>query len=371
MSTILIPGPIELSDNVKRSFNSPVLAPADPAFVAIFQRVLRNTRIIFDSISPTSQPLILAGSGTLGWDIVGSNSIDHGDDVLLLSTGFFSHSFKECLTMYGANVKEVIAPLGGIVPLTTIEEELKSGKYKMICITHVDTSTAVLNDVQGISDIVKRVSPDTLIVVDAVCSIGCEVLKFDEWGIDFCLSASQKAIGAPPGLSISMASDRFIKCAENHKDTVFFTSLKRWIPILKAYEAGASGYFATLPVHLISVLDVALLDIVNYPGGLQGRIEATKQSSDDFKSKLKYELGLKLVSADEKYAAHGVTAVYVDEPKAVISYCKENNIVITGGIHKDIGTKCIRIGHMGVSACDPTLNHIPKCFQLIKESLQK
>ena len=68
----------------------------------------------------------------------------------------------------------------------------KKEKYSAITITHVDTSTSVVSDVEAISKVVKKVSPDTLIIVDGVCSIAVEDLEFDKWGIDFALTASQK-----------------------------------------------------------------------------------------------------------------------------------------------------------------------------------
>ena len=50
---------------------------------------------------------------------------------------------------------------------------------------------------------VRKKAPSTLIVVDGVCSFGAESLYFDDWGIDFVLTASQKALGVPPGRRLS------------------------------------------------------------------------------------------------------------------------------------------------------------------------
>jgi alanine-glyoxylate transaminase/serine-glyoxylate transaminase/serine-pyruvate transaminase len=96
-----------------------------------------------------------------------------------------------------------------------LKDALKAKKYAMITITQVDTSTAVLADVKEVSEIVRSLSPSTLIVVDGVCSIGSEELRMDEWGVDVVLTASQKALGAPPGLSVVVASKKaMVSCAE-------------------------------------------------------------------------------------------------------------------------------------------------------------
>lgn len=109
---------------------------------------------------------------------------------------------------------------------------MKAKKYKIITITHTDTSTGVLSDIKAVSEIVHRVSPDTLVVVDGVCSVGCEEIQFDAWGIDVVLTASQKAIGAPAGLCIIMLSGRAVTTFEARKAPPgsYFASLKNWLP---------------------------------------------------------------------------------------------------------------------------------------------
>jgi alanine-glyoxylate transaminase/serine-glyoxylate transaminase/serine-pyruvate transaminase len=112
--------------------------------------------------------------------------------------------------VYGAKVAEVKAEVGDRTTLQEVSDALSTKSFKVITITHVDTSTGVLADVKGISEVGKKQSPNTLIIVDGVCSVGCEEIRFDEWGIDVVLTASQKAIGVPPGLSILMTSERAI-----------------------------------------------------------------------------------------------------------------------------------------------------------------
>ena len=105
---------------------------------------------------------------------------------------------------------QVKSDIGERTTLQEVSDALSNKSFKVITITHVDTSTGVLADVKGISEVVKKKSPNTLIIVDGVCSVGCEEIRFDEWGIDVVLTASQKALGVPPGLSILVASERAI-----------------------------------------------------------------------------------------------------------------------------------------------------------------
>lgn len=189
-------------------------------------------RKLFQSTDPSSQPLVISGSGTLGWDLVAANLAEPGDDVLVLHTGYFADSFADCFETYGVKATQLKAPIGARPQLPEIEKALKEKKYKLLTVTHVDTSTGVLSELQKLSELVHRVSPDTLVVVDGVCSVGCEEIEFDKWGLDAVITASQKAIGCPAGLSISYYSGRAIESFKARKTLPgsYFASFKNWLP---------------------------------------------------------------------------------------------------------------------------------------------
>lgn len=189
-------------------------------------------RALFQSTSPTAQPFVISGSGTLGWDIVAANLVEPNEDVLVLGTGYFSDGFADCLRVYGASVTDLRAPVGQKPTLEQVEKALGEKKFKMITVTHVDTSTGVLSDIKALSEVVQRVSPETLFIVDGVCSVASEDIKFDDWKIDGVVTASQKAIGCPAGLSISMFSGRAIEKFQKRKSppATYFASMKNWLP---------------------------------------------------------------------------------------------------------------------------------------------
>ncbi|KGQ85601.1 alanine-glyoxylate transaminase/serine-glyoxylate transaminase/serine-pyruvate transaminase [Candida albicans P37005] len=365
----LIPGPIEFSDDVLASMATPSQAHTSPEFISTFQSVLKSLRKVFKSTDTNTQGYVLSGSGTLGWDVASSNLLNPDEKVLVLSTGFFSDSFAECLKVYGADVDVLTAEVGDVVPLDKIEQQLQKEKYSAITITHVDTSTSVVSDVEAISKVVKKVSPDTLIIVDGVCSIAVEDLEFDKWGIDFALTASQKAIGVPAGLSIFYASERALaKALNKEKESTFFASLKRWTPIMKAYESGNGAYFATPAVQTITALKTSLDEILSQP--IDERFAKHAQVSDKFKSNVE-KLGLKILPVDHKVAAHGLTAVYfpdgINGPD-LLKKLSEKGFVVAGGIHKKLVGKYFRVGHMGYSVY---AGHVDKLTKALEESLNE
>ncbi|KAF2013673.1 PLP-dependent transferase [Aaosphaeria arxii CBS 175.79] len=370
-ATLLIPGPIEFDDAVLQSMSHYSESHVSPAFVNVFSQVLKKLRQLFQSTDPAAQPFVISGSGTLGWDQVASNLVEAGDEVLVLHTGYFADSFADCFDTYGVKATQLKAPIGERPSLEQIEQALKEKSYKIITITHVDTSTGVLSDIKSISELVQRVSPDTLVVVDGVCSVGSEVIKFDEWNLDVVVTASQKGIGVPAGLSILFASGKAIDRFKSRKTkpSSYFASWKNWLPILQNYEAGKPSYFATPSPQLIHALNTSLDQI------LARGVDQYNKDHAAVSQKVKKaitDLGLKQLASDPEGQANGMTAIYLPEgitPPDVLPSLLKKQVIFAGGLHKEIASKYIRFGHMGVSVTDPSRGDITKAVEALKESL--
>lgn len=370
-ATLLIPGPIEFDDAVLQSMSHFSESHVSPSFVATFGETLSKLRQLFQSTDPTAQPFVLSGSGTLGWDLVAANLIEAGEDVLVLGTGYFSNGFADCLRVYGANVTELQAPVGTKPTLPEIEKALSEKRYKAITVTHVDTSTGVLSELKDLSALVHKISPDTLIIVDGVCSVACEEIDFDAWGLDGVVTASQKAIGCPAGLSISFFSGRAMQAVQHRKTppTSYFASMKNWTPIMQNYEAKKPSYFATPSPQLVHALHTALSQILAKP--VTERFAAHKAASDKIKQAVT-DLGLEQVASKPDEQAHGMTAIYLPENVKgadLLPILAKKGVVFAGGIHKEIATKYIRFGHMGVSVLDPNRGDVEKAINALKEGL--
>ena len=227
---LVIPGPIEVSDDVLYANASPSQSHMSKTFTETFGAAIKMFRQVL--VTERGQPIIVAGSGTLGWDMVASNITEPGDEALVLHSGYFGQSFADCFEAYGVNVTQLKAPVGQCPTREQIAEVLKAKKYKVITITHVDTSTGVLSDPKMVAEVVREVSPDTLVVLDGVCSVGSEEIRMDEWGLDVVMCASQKGLGVPPGLSLVCASERTIRLVETRQTKInsYFASWLKWLP---------------------------------------------------------------------------------------------------------------------------------------------
>ncbi|KFY82853.1 hypothetical protein V500_10289 [Pseudogymnoascus sp. VKM F-4518 (FW-2643)] len=371
--TLLIPGPIEFDDAVLQAMSHHSESHTAPGFISVFGDTLTQLRQLFQTTSPASQPIVVSGSGTLGWDLVAANLSEAGDNALVLHTGYFANSFADCLETYGANVTQLKAPIGSRPQLPEIEKALKEKKYKLVTVTHVDTSTGVLSDLKGLSALIQRVSPDTLLVVDGVCSVGCEEVLFDDWNLDVVLTGSQKGLGCPAGLSISMYSGRAIEVFKARKSppASYFASLKNWLPIMQNYEAKKPSYFATPSPQLIHALHTSLTQILSKP--LSARFAAQKAASARVKAAVA-DLGLKQIAADPADQANGMTTIYLPEGVAVptiLPVLLKKGVIFAGGLHKEIASKYIRVGHMGVSVSDEGRGDVEKAIRALGEALEE
>ncbi len=342
---LMIPGPIEFEPAVLSAMGEPTTSHLAPDFIEAFGQSLQQMRQVFES--PTGQPLVLAGSGTLAMDCAGANLVEPADKALVVDTGYFSERFATILQRYGAQVTRLSASPGSCPDLAQIKAVLEADVYKLITITHVDTSTAVLADVQAIAALGRQYG--TLVIVDGVCSVAGENLQMDTWGIDLTLTASQKAVGVPPGLALLMIGPRALEAFQKRTSPVlnYYADWTNWLPIMQAYEARKTGYFGTPPVNLIFALSVSLGQILSE--GMPARVARHSTISRACKAGIQ-ALGLGQVPSRPEVAAHTLTAPRY--PKGVtgaefLGRVLQSGVTLAGGLHPAIRNEYFRIGHMG------------------------
>jgi alanine-glyoxylate transaminase/serine-glyoxylate transaminase/serine-pyruvate transaminase len=348
---LMIPGPIEFTPEVLRAMGMATASHIAPNFVDAFGQALERMRQVF--LCPNGQPFILAGSGTLAMDTAAANLVEPGDKALVVNTGYFGDRFAVILQRYGADVTQVRAPAIGDAPsLEAVEAALRAGRFKLMTVTHVDTSTAVGTDVKGLAALGRTYG--VLVVVDGVCSVAGEEMHQEEWGIDLALTASQKAIGVPPGLALVVAGRRAMEAFQRRKTPVgsYYADWTQWLPIMEAYEARRPGYFGTPPVNLIWALNVSLGQILDE--GMETRTTRHRLLSDALKAAIT-ALGMKQVPVGPDRMATTLTAPYYPEgvDAGVLGRINQAGVILAGGLHPEIKTRYFRIGHMGaVTASD-------------------
>ncbi len=342
---LMIPGPIEFDPAVLRAMSITTASHVAPDFIEVFGRALENLNRVF--LSENGHPFVVAGSGTLAMDMAAANLIEEGDRVLVISTGYFGDRFADICERYGAQAVQVKAALGDAPPLEEVEKTLKEGAFKLMTVTHADTSTAVATDVKSLGQLAAE--HGVLSVVDGVCATAGMEFRQDEWGIDVYLTASQKAIGVPPGLALLVLSPRALSVFKNRRTPVgnYYADFTKWLPIMEAYLSRKPAYFGTPPVNMIYALDESLKQIL--AEGMEARFRRHRIISQAFKAAMG-ALGLKQVPVRPEVAADTLSAVYYPQglDAGLLAKVKENGVILAGGLHPEIKAQYFRVGHMGV-----------------------
>jgi alanine-glyoxylate transaminase/serine-glyoxylate transaminase/serine-pyruvate transaminase len=344
---LMIPGPIEFDPAVLSALGAPTTSHLAPNFMHAFSQALKRMRQVW--LSDDGQPFILAGTGTLAMDTAGANLVEPGDKALVVNIGYFSDRYATLLERYGAEVSHVRSPVGGCPTLNEVEAVLKEDTFKLVIITHVDTSTAVIADVKGVTKLAGAYG--ALTIVDGVCSIAGEELRMSEWGVDVALTASQKAIGVPPGLALLVVSPRAMRAFKTRKTPVqnYYGDWNNWLPIMQAYEAGAPSYFGTPAVNMIFALNVSLGQILDE--GMGARFTRHLALSRACKAAMT-ALGMGQVPLQDTFAANTLTAPRYPQDVTGAEFLgnvKKAGVVLAGGLHPKIKGEYFRIGHMGAA----------------------
>lgn len=200
-----VPGPTWVRPALMQEMVRPMIGHRSAEFKELFRGIVANLKPLF----ATSQDVFVAtcsGTGLMQGAL--SNCVTRR--VLVTTCGAFSERWAAIAESLGLEVDRVDAGWGNAVDAEVVADHLASrrGHYDAVTITHNETSTGVTNDVAAIARAIRDASPDTLILVDAVSSLGGIPVRFDEWGLDVCFASVQKGIALPPGITVFATSQQ-------------------------------------------------------------------------------------------------------------------------------------------------------------------
>jgi aspartate aminotransferase-like enzyme len=209
MSPMFVPGPVDVAPEVLTAQTKPMLPHRSKDFEAMFKSTEERLKKVFFTEQPVYQ-ITASGSGMQEGGI--RNFVQ--ESVLSCINGAFADRWYKVAIANGKQADKVEAPWGQPIMPDQVADALKKKHYEAITVVHNETSTGVESPIKAIAETVHKVSPDTLILVDAVSSLSGVKIEFDAWGLDFLLTSSQKCFALPPGMSFAAASTRAMKKAE-------------------------------------------------------------------------------------------------------------------------------------------------------------
>src|SRR5689334_18188786 len=297
-----VPGPTPIPPEVMAAQAAQMINHRGPEFSAIMKRVTLRLQYFFQTESPV---LTFAASGTGGQECAIVNVFSPGDHVVAISIGNFGARLAKIAEVYGLQVTRIEFPWGQAADPAVVEARLKEiAPYKGVLMTHNETSTGVTNDIQTLAALVRRLNPDSLIVVDAVSSLSCIPLEMDAWDLDVVLTGSQKGWMVPPGMMMIAANPRAWEAHKTAKLPRFYFDWSSARKHLANWQ-----HAATPTVSLFYALDTAL-DMMLAEG--REAIFARHASTAHYVRQRLQAMGLQLL-ADPRYASNTVTAILTPE----------------------------------------------------------
>lgn len=336
---LMLPGPTTVHPRVLNAMAQAVVNHRSAKYGEI---LTETSELMADVFQTKNQAYLLTGSGTAAMEAAISNILNPGEKVLNVVGGKFGERFMKIAQAHGIDTKELAVEWGTAVTPEAVKEALDADEdIKAVTVVHNETSTGVAAPIEAVGKVMKDY--DALYVVDTVSSLGGDEVKVDDFGIDVCVTGSQKCLAAPPGMAaITLSDDAWAK-VENVTPNGFYLDMKAY---KKSGDKNPPETPYTPSVSLTYAMNEALRMVMEE--GLDNRVarhhKAAQASVDAVKA-----LGLELF-ADPAVSSATVTAVKMPEGITDADFrgtTRDKYGVELAGGQDHLKGNIFRIGHMG------------------------
>jgi aspartate aminotransferase-like enzyme len=257
---LLAPGPVPISPQARAVMARPAMHHRTPAFRAAFvsarQRLARLLCVPGDDVT------LLGGAGTSAFEAAFLASVPPGGTIVAAHAGKFGERWARLARRYGHRVVDVSAAWGEALDPAAVAAALRANPGVVaVTVTHSETSTGVLHDLEGIASAAREAAPDALLLVDAVTSLAATELRPHAWGLDAVIAGSQKGVMLPPGLAFAWLSERawarLPEAASRHPSFTLDLHAER----LRQRDGDTA---ITPPVPLVLALDLVVGELLDY-----------------------------------------------------------------------------------------------------------
>jgi len=341
---LLGPGPSNVDDRVYEAMSRPLMGHLDPEFLDLMDECQELLRQVFGTRNRMTIPI--SGTGSAGMEAAAVNVIEPGDRVVVAIAGVFGVRLAEQARRNGAEVVTVETEWGTPIEADAVAAALQDGSTKAVAVVHAETSTGVLQPLEGIIEAAH--ANDALVIVDAVTSIGGHPVDVDARGIDLCYAGTQKCLSCPPGLAPFTMNDRALEVITSRQVPV-----RSWyldMSLLANYWGSDRVYHHTAPISMIYALHEALSIIVEE--GMEARAERHRRNHLAFVAGIE-AMGMSMQVDKPAERLWSLNAVVVpdgvDEAAVRGALLRYHGIEIGGGLGPLAG-KIWRVGLMGASS---------------------
>ena len=341
--TLMGPGPSDIHPRVLEAIGKPTVGHLDPYYLQIMNDLQSMLRDLFQTNNEMTMAISATGSAGMETTIV--NLVEPGDHVVICINGVFGMRMADVAERAGAEVTRLERPWGEVFRPENLTEALKTSQPKLVGIVMAETSTGAWQPLEEISRLVHE--HDSLLVVDAVTSLGGVPVEVDAWNIDAIYSGSQKCLSCPPGLAPVSFSSKAVEIIQNRTHKVQSWYLD--VSMLANYWGTNRAYHHTAPINMTYALYEALR-IIHEEG-----LDACFQRHADNHQALKAGLAAMEItySAEDGHQLPMLNAVHIptgiDDGTIRQQLLERFGIEIGGGLGAFAG-KVWRIGLMGYAS---------------------
>jgi len=254
---LLGPGPSNAHPEVLSALSLNPIGHLDEAYISLMSDVQQLLRYTWQCNNRLTLPM--SGTGSAAMEASIANFIEEGEKILIAKKGYFGDRLVDMATRYKADVSVIEKPWAESLSYEEIKYEIETKKPAIFAIVHAETSSGVLQPLDGIGDVCRK--NNCLFLVDAVTSLGALELLIDEWKIDIAYSCSQKGLSCPPGLSPFTMNERAEEKLSSRK-----TKVPNWyldLSLLNKYWGSDRVYHHTAPVNMNFAIREGLRLIAN------------------------------------------------------------------------------------------------------------
>lgn len=331
---LLTPGPVKLHPRVLKALSSPVRYHREKSFIDSLNFV---TKSVSNLEGTNNLTVPITGSGTAAMDSAISSMVKRESRVLSFVNGAFSERLYNISKYYSDNVTPYFKEWGKAITGEDVKKALEGKEFDFVTLVHNETSTGVLNPMDEIMQEVNK--GGAISIVDGVTSVGGDRVEVDRWGIDAMITASQKCLGGPPGVSFVTLSNKALSVIKkSERGQNYYLDIRNYV------KGGKVDVPFTTATPLIIALQEAIAMI--YEEGLDNRINRHRLMAKAVRAGAQ-AMGLELL-AERGHESNTVTAIKIHEKaESIVSQGKRYGVLFAGGQGKLTG-KIIRIGHMNV-----------------------
>ena len=358
---LLGPGPSNANPEVLKALSLNPIGHLDEAYLELMSDVQKLLRYSWQCNNRVTLPM--SGTGSAAMEASIANFIEEGEKILIAKKGYFGDRLIDMASRYKAEVYVTEKNWGDAFSLEEIEFEIEKIKPSIFAIVHAETSTGVLQPLEGIGEICRK--NNCLFLVDAVTSLGAVELFIDKWQIDLAYSCSQKGLSCPPGLSPFTMNERAEEKLKNRKSKV-----PNWyldLSLLNKYWGSDRVYHHTAPVNMNYAIREGLRLIAKE--GLRNIWDRHLLNSQKLYNGLA-ELGLELHVA-EQFRLPTLTTVKI--PSDVDGDAFRNQLLKNHGIEigNGLGTLSGKIWRIGLMGYNSSSENVDKLLNLFDTELKK